>query len=242
MGLVITRKTKRFKYYKIIGIFTNKIGIYMLSKAEQEILALFLRAPYEPHTVYEIAKKLGMYVSQAQTAVHNLKKKKIISVKKLGNKTSSCTLNFSTADVTVLAYASIYAKKSFLEKSLKIRLIHDELEKKLGKEVYILLLFGSYAKESATSKSDIDLCFIIQDKQEIEEFKSKVKAALSTYSYKIHLNVFTAEWFYEMMKEKDSVGREVLKASIVLRAPDLYYSMVKKYDQESGYSESNIAV
>jgi hypothetical protein len=45
-----------------------------------------------------------------------------------------------------------------------------------------------------------------------------------------------------MMKEKDSVGREVLKASIVLRAPDLYYSMVKKYDQESGYSESNIAI
>ena len=213
----------------------------MLNKTEQDIMVLLLRTPYEPYTVYGIAKMLNRYVSQVQKAAKHLEKIKIISVKKLGSKTSSCTLNFSTADADILAYAALYAKKSFLEKNLKIKVISSEIEKK-NQGLYIMLVFGSYAKENAAKKSDIDLCFIIQDEGNIEKFKSKIKSILSRFSYKMHVNVFTAEWFYNMLKEKETVGREILKASVVLHGIDIYYNLVKKYDQETGYSESESAI
>jgi len=214
----------------------------MLNHTEQEIIALFLKSPYESYTVYGIAKKLNRYVSQVQKAIKHLGEKKIISIKKLGTKTSRCSMNLSTADADVLASVSLYAKREFLKKNLKIKFISNEIEKKFGGDLYITLLFGSYAKASTTKKSDIDLCFIIQDEANADKFKSKVRAILGNFSYKMHINVFTVEWFYDMMKQKDTVGREILKASIVLHGHDLYYSLVKKYDQETGYSESNISI
>lgn len=214
----------------------------MINKTEQDVIALLLRTPYEPYTVYGIAKKLDRYVSQVQKAVERLKKLKVIAVRKLGARSSSCTVNYSTAEPDILAYASLYSKSLFLEENPRIGVIAGEIEKKLGKEVYVMLLFGSYAKGTAKTGSDIDLCFIIQDEKNVEKLKARIKAALSSFSYRIHLNVFTAEWFYDMLKEKDTVGREVLKASIVLHGADIYYNLVKKYDQEAGYSESDIAI
>ena len=214
----------------------------MLNKTEQDITSLLLRAPYEAYTVYGIAKRLNRYVSQVQKAVKHLEKIKTVSVKKLGLKTSSCTLNFSKADADILAYTALYAKKLFLEKNLKVKVISNEIEKRFGGEMYIMLIFGSYAKGNAAKKSDMDLCFIIQDEVNIEKFKLKIKSILSRFSYKIHINVFTTEWFYNMLKEKDTVGREILKASVVLHGADIYYNLVKKYDQEAGYSESESAI
>lgn len=211
----------------------------MLNELENEILAVFLRNPSEPYTVYGLAKSLGRYVSQVQLAVKSLTQKNILSVKKLGSRTSQCLINFSTADTNTLSVASINAKTIFLKKNLKIKIICSELEKKLAGEIYILLLFGSYAKEKESKNSDIDLCFITQEEPHAEKLKAEVKAALSSLSYKIHVNVFTAEWFYKMLKEKDTVGREAFKASITLHGHDSYYELVKKYDQETGYSESN---
>jgi len=214
----------------------------MLNKTEQDITALLLRTPYEAYTVYGIAKRLNRYVSQVQKAVKRLEKIRILSVKKLGAKTSSCMLNFSTADADMLAYACLYAKRSFLEKNLKIKVISSEIEKKARGELYIMLVFGSYAKGNAAKSSDIDLCFIVQDERSVETFKSKIKSVVSRFSYRIHIHVFAAEWFYAMLKEKDSVGREILKASVVLHGADTYYNLVKKYDQEAGYSESESAI
>lgn len=214
----------------------------MLNKTQQEIIALFLKSPFESYTVFGISKILNRYVSQVQDAITYLEKNKIVSVKKLGTKTSSCTLNFSTADTDVLSCASLYAKKSFIDSNLKIKVIVNEIEKKLAEELYIMLVFGSYAKGTQTKKSDIDLCFIVQEEKNVAKFKSKIAAILDNFSYKVHVVVFALEWFYNMLSEKDSIGREILKWSVVLHGHDVYYNLVKKYDKESGYSESDIAL
>lgn len=212
----------------------------MLNQIENEIVALFLRSPTESYTVYGIAKILNRYVSQVQRAIMNLNKYRIIDVKKLGRRTSRCHIKFATADVDALACASIHAKKAFLDKNLKLRLISNEVEKKLGDQLYVMVLFGSCAKGEQKIKSDIDLCFLVQS--EDEAFRSKAKAILGGFSYKIHINVFAAKWFYDMLNQRDTVGREILKSSVVLHGHDLYYSMVKKYDQETGYSEGYTAL
>ena len=213
----------------------------MLNKTEQEVVGLLLKAPFEGHTVYGIAKKLNRYVSQVQKAIAQLKKDRVVTIKKLGPKSSVCNINLSTADIDTITAAAVAAKTSFLKKQLKISIVTKDIEDKMAKHQYIMLIFGSHTKETR-NKSDIDICFIIQDEKRIEEFKSKVKAILSNFTYKIHPQFFTMDWFYEMMKEKDTVGREILKNSVVLHGFDSYYGMVRKHDQETGYSESDIHI
>ncbi|MBU0979992.1 MAG: nucleotidyltransferase domain-containing protein [Nanoarchaeota archaeon] len=206
-----------------------------LNAMEVEVAALLLRSPFETYTVYGLAKKLDKYVSQVQKAVKVLQRLKVVSVKKIGPRTSNCTLDLSTADTDILAISSLHAKGLLLERKLKIRVISKEIEKALAGSVYIMALFGSYAKGAETSRSDVDLCIIIQDEREVQKFKSRVRTALEGFSYRVHVNVFTADWFYEMLKKKGTVGREVLKASVVLHGHDSYYRLVKRYDQEAGY-------
>jgi len=58
----------------------------MLNATEKEIIALFLRTPFETYTVYSTAKKLGRYVSQVQKAMKQLERKNVVTAKKVAQK------------------------------------------------------------------------------------------------------------------------------------------------------------
>ncbi len=211
-----------------------------LNQTEKEIVVLFLKSPLESYTINAITKKINRYLSQVQKAIKHLHELKILELRKTGIKTNSCTINFSSADLDLLTLAAIYSKNNFLQKNLKIKIIYQELQRAFGLDLFIMLIFGSYAKGMQHQHSDIDLCLIVQNNT--EDFKDKVKSTLSKYSYKIHLNIFTTGEFYNMLSKKNSVGREIWLNSIILQGHDLYYKMVKKYDQEFGYTTSHSIV
>lgn len=204
----------------------------MLNKAQTEIVSYFLKNPFQKCTINELANALGRYHSEIRRALNSLEG--IIDVKKIGTKTSECSINFSTANIDSLAYASIYNKMSV---SRKIKIVAKEFEKNLSEDLFILVLFGSYAKVTAKTGSDIDLCFITQE--DTEKLRLKAQAIAENFSYKLHINVFTVEEFYNMLWKRDTIGREVLNSSVILLGHDLYYRLVKRYDQEAGYSKSS---
>ena len=70
------------------------------------------------------------------------------------------------------------------------------------------------------------------------KFKQQAEALLGGFDYKLHVHVFSMEQFYEMMKKKDSVGREILKGAVVLHGHDLFFNLVKQYDNEAGYTNT----
>jgi predicted nucleotidyltransferase len=207
----------------------------ILNKTETEIMALILKMPLESFTSYQIAKKTNRYISQIQKAIERLNKIGLLQSKKAGVKAKIWKIDFSHSDIDMLCLSSIFLKKRFLEKNLKIKAILSQIDEKLHESSEILILFGSYAKESSTDKSDIDLCILVQNDKEIDDVKKKFESALERFSYNIHLNIFTIHNFYEMLKEKHTVGREIFKSCIVLRGFDAYYRMVKRYDKEYGY-------
>ncbi|MFW6014524.1 MAG: nucleotidyltransferase domain-containing protein [Candidatus Nanoarchaeia archaeon] len=202
----------------------------MLNKLQTKIVSHFLRQPFEKYTMNELAKALGRYHSEVRRALHKLKALDVINIEKIGSRTSECSINLS-ADTDLLVYGSL-ENKSRVPKNIKA--VTRELEKNLYEHLYILVLFGSYAKGNAGYKSDIDLCFIGED---TDKFKSKVHGLLQGFSYNIDVNIFSPEEFYNMLWKRDTVGREILNSSIVLHGHDLYYTLVKMYDRQAGNSK-----
>lgn len=112
-----------------------------------------------------------------------------------------------------LVISSIEEKKEYLKKSPILKKISDELFDNL-KEV--IILFGSYANNQQTNKSDIDLIIINKDGKKTISF---AKYEL-LFHKKINPIFITPEEFKIMLKDKEeNVGKQALKNHIVLNNP-----------------------
>lgn len=204
----------------------------MLNNCEIKILGVLMRKPLEFYSVNQLAKETKLAYPYVYDSVKKLEKRELLSVKKI-SKSNLCQIKFNNPEE--LALASIENIQQFLSNCPRINNLTKQLKEALSDELYIMLLFGSYAKGKATKESDIDLFFIIKDKNDLEKFRKKVSFLISKLSYKIEFEVSTLEWFYEMLGDKTTVGREIFKTNIILHNAEAYFYLVRKYDQRKGY-------
>ncbi len=200
----------------------------MLNNAELKALGFLLAKPEELFSINDLAKKINLAYPYVYDSINNLEKNGLVTVKKIG-KSNLCQIRFEHPEE--LALAAMEKSKEFLDRHLSIRNLTVQLKEALADELYILLLFGSYAKGTATKTSDIDLFFIIQDEKNIESFRKKVQNILGKLNYPVEFEVSTMKWFYEMLGDKTTVGREIFKTNIILHNAEGYLYLVKKYDQ-----------
>ena len=98
-----------------------------------------------------------------------------------------------------------------------------------------MLLFGSYAKEKEKKESDVDLLFIISNREDIESYKEKINKALKLSTLKKDFNIVTTDDFINMLNQKYTVGREAFEQGIVLFGTEPYYVMVREHAKKRGY-------
>ncbi len=200
----------------------------MLNNCELKILGLLLRKPEEFYSINDLAKKIKLAYPYVYESVKNLEKREFLQVKRIG-KSNLCQVRFDhPKELTVAAMES---SRVFLHQHISINNLTRQLEETLADELYIMLLFGSYAKGTSTKKSDIDLFFIIPDQHNIEPFRKKVKAVLSKLNYPVEFEVSTMNWFYEMLGDRNTVGREIFKANTILHNAESYLQLIQRYDQ-----------
>ena len=101
------------------------------------------------------------------------------------------------------------------------------LLKKISKELpsgnYALILFGSYAKSTQTTKSDIDL-IVINKKGAREPDFSRYE---TLFNIRINPIYVTREEFIAMIKDtEENVGKQALKNHIVLYNPELFWNLI----------------
>lgn len=117
-----------------------------------------------------------------------------------------------------LAIASEQEKKEYVEKQPIIRKISHEIRTN-----DVVLLFGSYAKQQQTTKSDIDLMIINRDGKKSIPF-SKYE---TIFNKKINPIFMTRKEFITMLKDKDeNVAKQALKNHIVLNNPEEFWRCV----------------
>ena len=204
----------------------------MNTDCEQKIMELVLPQPYKAYSIKEISRLIKRSYALTHAAVNSLVHTKILRTQRIGN-TIACHLNLS-AEPPLLAISALEQSHHFLQK-VPFAFVIDELKEKLHDDFYILLVFGSYAKRANTKDSDVDLLFVIQNEQGIENIKRKIKVVLASTNIKIEFDVITIVWLRDMFEQKNSVGREVLEGSIVLHGAEQYYTLVKQYDQKRGH-------
>lgn len=203
----------------------------MLTACEQKIMGILLPQPFKSYSIKQTSELIGNSYALTYESVQSLINKKLIRTRKIGN-SLSCQLNLS-ADPQLLAISSLTHSQRFLNK-LRFGFVINEIKDKLDDLIYIMILFGSYAKGAAKKSSDVDLLFVVQNKKDVEKTKKKIRSVLSSTNIKIEFEIITTEWLVKMFEERHSVGREVLEGSIILHGAEQYYTLVKAYDQKRG--------
>ena len=204
----------------------------MMNNCELKILGKLMRNPIEAYSINQLAKEIKLAYPYVYASITKLEREKLISVKKSG-KSNLCQLKFDHPEK--LALASMEMRDEFLSKHLPLNNLTKQLKEALAEELYILLLFGSYAKGKATKQSDLDLFFVVNDEKAIEPFRKKVSLVISKLNYKVEFGISTLAWFYEMLSDKTTVGSEIFKTNVILHNAETYFHLVKKYDQRKGY-------
>ena len=121
-----------------------------------------------------------------------------------------------------LVYEAEHERRNKILKDKNIKTILDYFLSNLKTRLFIILLFGSYAKKTQTKASDIDLLFITPTR----EAEKDIHRVAAMIPLTIHLNIFTEQEFQAMKNSREpTVGSVALKNNIILYGIEAYHEL-----------------
>src|SRR3989344_1682216 len=187
-------------------------------KTKLKIIQLFIKNN-DPKTIREIAAQIKSDYRITYIAAQRLIDENILQKKTVG-KSSLCNLNLIYYGVGI--YEAEDERKQQILKNRTISQLYKEIFSKVQTGFFILLLFGSYAKNKQTKSSDIDLLFISNER----DFEDTISNIFSLLPLKVHALVFTEEEFIRMKDSKKSnVIQEAIENNIILYGIKEYYKL-----------------
>lgn len=194
---------------KIHSTTTDKIIVTMLSEKEKEF------------SIRKLSELVSIDYKAVYEIVQRLIQEGIITAKKAGN-TTLCSINPKAFNHEIFKAEAI--RKENILKDKDIKTLVDYFERNMPSQLYVILLFGSYAKRTNIKSSDIDLLFIIPD----ETLEKSIHRISSMLPLPIHFNVFTEKQFDAMKNSKEpTVGTEAMKNNIVLYGIESYHRLIQ---------------
>lgn len=173
-------------------------------------------------SIADLSKLTKKDYKTTHTIIKRLEKSKLITLHQFG-KSYQVILNKT---IHPLLFEAEYARGEEILHDKNLRVLLDYFRKGLKTSLYVLLLFGSYAKKTQTKHSDIDLFFIAPDAD--KDFEKKVLNITPLIPLQLHVNVFTESEFIAMKKSKENtVGSEVIKNNIILYGVESYYELLQ---------------
>lgn len=186
---------------------------------KEPLLIRYLLTHPEDISIRQLAQGLKMDYKNVHTLVQRLKKTDLVKTENFGQ---ACKIKLNLIPHP-LVYQAEYQRREEILKNKNISTVLEYYRRNLKSRFYILLLFGSYAKNTSTKQSDIDLMFILPDKAEEKEFEQ----VTSMIPLNIHLSIFTEKEFLAMKNSKEiTVGSEAIKNNLLLHGIELYYEMI----------------
>ena len=123
-----------------------------------------------------------------------------------------CKLNTENDKTKVLiSLNEVNKKQEFLNKNKELKLITDEILSKIKNKVISAAIFGSYAKNTQTKESDIDLFILAKKSFDTAEL---VKNIYAKYGKEVSLLIITEK---QLTNQKNKpIIKEILKYHIIL--------------------------
>jgi len=180
-----------------------------------QILTLLIGNQEEVFSIRKISRLRDINYKSAYKAVHALEQKGLARLQRIGN-TITCSF---TQKFDEMVFHAESMRRDELLRNKDFLVLHNRLD--ALPFPFIALLFGSYAKGTATKHSDIDILTIGGDQKEI-------KATLSLLPDKIHLTPVAYQDCMAMAKSREfTVVSEALKKNVILLGIGEYYRMLK---------------
>lgn len=197
----------------------------MMTKTQEQILQLLLSRSEEQFSIRQIARVLKKSYTLVYNNIQILLKQGIANKQEL---LPAQIISISKkAPVNLLAYIEGKKSEAFLEKHPWLNLYLADVLNATENLFFIMLIFGSYAKETETKNSDIDILILAPAKKDIPVLEK----SLHQYTkIKKGIIVITAQNFIEMIKNPKTfnVGNEAKKNHIILYGAEQYYQLLKK--------------
>ena len=136
----------------------------MLTKGQLNILSVFKKDIFTSLTFKQIKEQSNQKSNNiVQIALKEFQIKDIIQTKKIGNIT---TYQLNLDNNLTLSYLDLLNRLDINKRKFPKEIL-QEIQKKILKytEFFILIVFGSYAKNKATEKSDLDVAVIVESEQ-----------------------------------------------------------------------------
>ena len=204
----------------------------MLTKKQLEILKVFKEDIFRRLTFKEIKEKSKQNSNNlVLNAVNEFKKEGLIEIKKTGNVRSfSLNLKFNP----IYAYLNIINEETLNKSNLPKKTI-QEIQDRIFKhtKLFILLVFGSYAKREETKKSDLDIAVIVENENAKKEIAPYIETVKRREILEIDYYIFTEREFIEMLKiEQQNVGKEIYRANFIYYGLIQYYNLIGELQNE----------
>ena len=206
----------------------------MRQKTLLKIIGLMRKGLDKGLTILEISKQLKIGYRPAYNHITEMEKEQMVLVEKIGS-SKQCKLNLANPKTRHLLESLDLAKKEEIYKeNPKLKSIIENLISKLTErytsDVLSVVLFGSYAKGTATKQSDVDLMFIVTDLKNKflrESIDGECASYQISYNIKISPLITDIGELKKMMKSKDlNVGKEVREFGISLYGHEMFWRII----------------
>ncbi len=197
----------------------------MINGTQETILKFLISHVNEPPTIRFLARQLKKPYALIYRNVTNLLELNIIQTKRVPP-ASLISINKSV-NKDIIIHIETLIKSDFLNKNPWAKVMLEDLFSYTNKRFFILIIFGSYAKNKQTVNSDLDILIIVPKKEDILELENSIR---KTYTrVKKSLILATVEDFKEMIRntEEFNVGNEAKKHHIIMYGIEQYYGLTQ---------------
>lgn len=175
-------------------------------------------------TINKIAKSLDEYYSLVHRTVQQLSRDGVLKKDRVGN-SHICSLNLENEKaLTLVKLSEIERREEFNSKNRELKLILEDFVKSLEPQhgrIVTIVLFGSYAKGTATKGSDLDILLVVSEKIGIDKITREI---YSKYGKEIMPMVMTRTDF-KSQKDKPVI-KEIIENHYVLYGVENFVNMV----------------
>lgn len=193
----------------------------MLTKQQQTILGVFNKDIFTSLTFKQIKEQSNQKSNNiVQIALQEFKKQNLVKTNLTGDVT---TYSLNLDNNVTLSYLNLINDLETKKRKFQKEIIR-EIQKRISKQTnfFILIIFGSYAKNKATEKSDLDIAVIVESEQNKKEIAPLLETVKRREIKPIDYHIFTRNEFLEMLTvDYENVGKQIYKNNLI------YYGFIE---------------
>ncbi len=197
----------------------------MISNGKIKLLEVWKNNIFSEFSISEIMKISG---KKTKTWVFNslkiLVNYKILNSKRKGN-LDIYSLNINNPiSIQLLQYLEAQKNLNFSQ----MKIIFEIIEK-LPIKNYSLIVFGSYAENKQVKNSDLDICFLIENKEIEKKIKPYFNEIKLNYTIKIDDHYITFDDFVKMLlRDEENMGKQIFRNHKLFFNADIYHQLIKE--------------